>query len=91
MTKFKAKAITFYLMALVASLMFTGLTIAAVYWLLNVAGLWDFGDLLAFKLGLALVLTGTCVYGVSQVSEDVLYGDYEPTNDPFEETEAGES
>ena len=82
MKKFAIKAILFYTISLVAAMLLTGLTNAALYWFLRTAGLSDLGNMLLFRLGLALVETGTCVYAVSQLSEDILYKVEETTTTP---------
>lgn len=79
---FVLKAITFYTLAAVCALVITGLTNAAIYWFFTAANLTEFGDMLLVKLGMALCEAGLAVYCVSQLSEDVLYGEDE---DPFDD------
>lgn len=76
--KFWIKASLYYLAALVISLALCFGTTLAIYWFLNTAGLQEFGDLWWFKVGLAIVETGTCTYLVSELSETILFkGDRE--------------
>jgi len=79
---FVLKAILFYVVAAICALTITGLTNVAIYWFFAVADLTEFGDMLLFRIGLAMMETSLAVYCVSQLSEDVLYGEDE---DPFDD------
>lgn len=83
--KFILKAILFYVVAVICTLTITGLVNVAIYWFFAVANLTEFGDMLLFRIGLAITETSLAVYCVSQLSEDVLYD--EDDTDPFEEDE----
>jgi len=85
--KFILKAILFYALAVICTLTITGLTNVAIYWFFAVANLTEFGDMLLFRIGLAITETSLAVYCVSQLSEDVLYDEQEEDTDPFEEDE----
>ena len=83
--KFILKAILFYVVAVICTLTITGLVNVSIYWFFAVANLTEFGDMLLFRIGLAITETSLAVYCVSQLSEDVLYD--EDDTDPFEEDE----
>ena len=85
--KFILKAILFYVVAVICTLTITGLVNVAIYWFFAVANLTEFGDMLLFRIGLAITETSLAVYCVSQLSEDVLYDEQEEDTDPFEEDE----
>ena len=82
---FVLKAILFYVVAVICALTITGLVNVAIYWFFAVANLTEFGDMLLFRIGLAITETSLAVYCVSQLSEDVLYDEQEEDTDPFEE------
>jgi hypothetical protein len=84
---FVLKAILFYVVAVICTLTITGLVNVAIYWFFAVANLTEFGDMLLFRIGLAITETSLAVYCVSQLSEDVLYDEQEEDTDPFEEDE----
>ena len=84
MKNFAIKAVGFYAVSLVVAMLLTGLTNAGIYWFLRTVGLSEFGNLLAFRIGLALTETATCVYAVSQLSEDLLYKIEEYSTEPPE-------
>lgn len=88
MKSFTVKAIGFYVLAAICALTITGLTNLAIYWFFTVAGLSEFGNMLLFKIGLAITETALVVYCVSQLSEDILYyeGEYDEEA-PTESTE----
>lgn len=85
--KFIRKAILFYVVAVICTLTITGLMNVAIYWFFAVANLTEFGDMLLFRIGLAITETSLTVYCVSQLSEDMLYDEQEDDTDPFEEDE----
>ena len=72
--KFILKSIVFYVCAAICALTITGFVNLAIYWYFAIAWLFEFGSMLLFRIGLAITETSLCVYCVSQISEDVLYG-----------------
>ena len=76
------KIISFYVVALIASLtIMFGIT-AAIYLFLNVSGLSQLGNMPGFMIGLALVETGSCVLAVGSIADYVMYGEEEEDEGP---------
>ena len=75
--KLITKAIIFYLIATVVALVTCGAFDVLFYWVLNAVGLSELGNLTAFQIGLGITQTSICIYIVSELSEEIVYGDEE--------------
>lgn len=83
---FTVKAIVFYVVALLVCLAFTGIVNVSLYLLMARIGLSEFGNLWAFRIGLALVEVGVCVLTVQEAADDILFAEHvnEFTTEPPE-------
>jgi hypothetical protein len=63
----------------------TGITTAAIYLLLNVAGIPELGQMLLFKIGLGMVEVCGCIAGVIELSEKILLTDEEKEEEEYRE------
>ena len=71
--KFTVRAMLFYSASLLIAFVVCGIANALIYTITTYYGFNDFGFAWMFWLGLAMVETGSCVYAVGSISEDILW------------------